>query len=280
VVLGGTVASADSTPTQAPQQTPTPQQSPTPSPAQTPLAQTQTQAQMLATPTPLPPRTAQDQMAFLVDRARVTAGLLPLARASSLDKAATAHAEDMAAQGYMEHEGLDGSTPASRAAASGYETPPGGAWLVVEVISARGDPPEDALGWWLSDGLHRRVVLRSTWREMGVGFAHGGPYGRFWVMLFGCRPNILPPVLLDGTLSIPDETCSAGADTFGHVDSMRATNNPATVERVDWQPYAGQQAWPVGQPASVELRDTNGRVLQMTAGDPTGAPSESPQPQP
>src|SRR3954452_6207404 len=55
------------------------------------------------------PRQAQDQMAVLVDRARVEAGLLPLARAAALDRAATAHAEDMAAQGYMEHEGLDGS---------------------------------------------------------------------------------------------------------------------------------------------------------------------------
>src|SRR5689334_17316857 len=178
-VLGSTVAFADSTPT------PTQTQTPPPTTSTTQTSQPQTsQPQTPATPTPPPPppRTAQDQMAFLVDRARISAGVLPLARASQLDKAATAHAEDMAAQGYMEHEGLDGSTPASRAAASGYETPPGGAWLIVEVISARGDPPEDALGWWLSDGLHRRVVLRSTWREMGIGFAHGGPYGRFWVI--------------------------------------------------------------------------------------------------
>jgi hypothetical protein len=224
----------------------------------------------------LVPRTAQDEMAVLVDRARVAAGLLPLARASALDRAATAHAEDMAAQGYMEHEGLNGSTPASRAAQAGYETPAGSAWLVVEVISARGDPPQDALGWWLSDGLHRRVVLRSYWREMGIGFAHGGPYGRFWVMLFGCRPNMLPAVLLDGMLSIPDETCGSGSDSFSRVDSVRAATNPTAVETAEWRPYAGQQSWPAGQPATVQLRDSTGRILQTTASDPAGAPAELP----
>ncbi len=222
------------------------------------------------------PRAAQDQMAVLVDRARMTAGLLPLARASALDRAATAHAEDMAARGYMEHEAPEGSTPASRAAETGYETPAGSACLVVEVISARGDPPQDAVDWLLGDGLHRRVVLRPTWREMGVGFARGGPYGRFWVLLFGCRPNVLPPVLLDGTLSIPDETCGTASDTFGHVDAVRAASDAAALETAEWDAYSSALAWPVGQPAIVQMRDKAGQILQATASDPAGATAESP----
>jgi uncharacterized protein YkwD len=221
-------------------------------------------------------RANEDQMALLVDRTRVAAGLLPLARSSALNRAAANHARDMAVQGYMEHEALDGSTPASRAADEGYATPSGGPWLVVEVISARGDPPEAAVDWWLSDGVHRRVVLRQTWREMGVGFAAGGPYGRFWVMLFGCRPNMLPPVLLDGTLTIPDETCGSGRDAFGRVESMRAASNADAARAVDWEPYASERAWPPGQPAVVHLRDSAGRVLEVSASDPTGALAELP----
>ena len=156
-------------------------------------------------------RAREDQMALLVGRSRVDAGMLPLARSAALNRAAESHARDMVDQRYMEHEGLDGSTPASRAADQGYATPPGGAWLVVEVISAMGDAPDAAMGWWLGDGLHRRVVLRSYWREVGIGYAPGGPYGRFWVVLFGCRPNVLPPVLLDGMLAIPDEACGGAA---------------------------------------------------------------------
>jgi hypothetical protein len=221
-------------------------------------------------------RGREDQLALLIDRARVAAGVLPLARAPELDRAASAHARDMAAQGYMEHEALDGSTPASRAADEGYSTPAGSAWLVVEVISAMGDPPEAAVRWWLGDGLHRRVVLRPTWREMGVGFATGGPYGRFWVMLFGCRPNVLPPVLLDGMLTVPDEACGRDPDAFGRVESQRLAHSPDAAAQADWEPYVPERAWPTGQPAAVELRDTSGKVIRATASDPTGAPTELP----
>jgi uncharacterized protein YkwD len=234
--------------------------------ASTARAQTQAQPQP---PTLSPFRAGEDQMALILDRARVAAGLLPLARSASLDLAAGAHAQDMAALGYMEHEGMDGSTPASRAADAGYQTPRGSAWLVVEVISARGDPAEHALDWWLSDGLHRRVVLRSTWREMGIGFAPGGPYGRFWVVLFGCRPNVLPPVVLDGMLSIPDENCGAAPDTFGRVDAVRAADTSARLDSATWEPYSSQREWPEGSSAVVQLRDTSGRVLEAKASDPT-----------
>ena len=215
-------------------------------------------------------------MALLVDRARANAGVLPVARATELDQAAIAHANEMVADGYMDHDAPDGSTPASRAADAGYQTPPGGAWLVVEVISARGDQPEDALDWWLSDTLHRRVVLRSTWREMGIGYAAGGPYGRFWVMEFGCRPNMLPPVLLDGTLTIPDETCSTSTSAFGPVQSVRVADSPEGLQKAEWQTYTAQREWTIGNPALVEARDSQGHDLTTPAADARGAAAETP----
>ena len=220
-----------------------------------------------------PFRAREDRLALLLGRARVSAGLLPLARSPALDRAAQAHAQDMVARGYMEHQALDGSTPSTRAAQEGYATPAGGAWLVVETISALGDEPERALGWWLSDGLHRRVVLRSNWREVGLGFAPGGPYGRFWVALFGCRPNVLPPVLLDGMLAIPDETCGRGAEAFGPVQAVRVAEASTTLQSQDWEPYAAQRNWPTGRTAVVALRDATGREIEVGAMDPTGAPT-------
>ena len=216
-------------------------------------------------------RPREDKLAFLVDRARADAGVLPIARAAALDRAASAHADEMVADGYMDHDGPGGSTPASRAADAGYVTPAGGPWIVVEVISARGDQPEDALDWWLNDGLHRRVVLRSTWREMGIGFAAGRPYGRFWVMEFACRPDVLPPVLLDGTLSIPDENCGTAASSFGHVHDVRVAPDSASLATADWQPYTAQLAWPGAASATVEMRDGQGRDQQVAATDPGGS---------
>ncbi len=223
-----------------------------------------------------PFRDSEDGLALLLGRARVVAGLLPLARSPALDRAALVHAQDMVARGYMEHEAPDGSTPGTRAAQQGYDTTSGGAWLVVETISAISDEPGGALGWWLSDGLHRRVVLRSTWREIGVGFAAGGPYGRFWVALFGCRPNVLPPVLLDGVLAVPDEGCSRTGDAFGPVQSVRVAETSTAAQSVDWEPYAAQRAWPAGRTAVVDVRDAAGHELEARAADPTGAPTQAP----
>ena len=222
-------------------------------------------------------RPREDQLALLVDRARTDAGVLPLARSKELDQAAIAHANDMVASGDMDHDGVDGSTPESRAADAGYQVPAGSAWLVVEVISARGDQPDDALGWWLSDALHRRVVLRSYWREMGIGYAPGGPYGRFWVMEFGCRPNVLPPVLLDGTLTIPDENCGSGGNAFGAVQSVRVGENADSLQKADWQTYSAQLSWTSGKPALVEARDAQGKDITTPASDPRGAPAEPSQ---
>ena len=223
-----------------------------------------------------PFRDREDRLALMLGRARVGSGLLPLARSAALDRAALGHAQDMVVRGYMEHEAPDGSTPGSRAAQEGYDAAAGGAWMVVETISAISDEPDGALGWWLSDGLHRRVVLRPTWREIGVGFAAGGPYGRFWVALFGCRPNVLPPILLDGVLAVPDETCSHTGDAFGPVQSARVAETSAQAHSLDWQPYTAQQAWPAGKAAVVDLRDGAGHELEARAADPTGATTQAP----
>lgn len=226
-----------------------------------------------------PPDTFRDRenrLALLLGRARVDAGLLPLARSPALDRAALAHAQDMAAQGYMEHDAPDGSTPGSRAMQQGYDTGAGASWMVLEAISAISDEPEGALGWWLGDGLHRRLVLRSGWRELGVGYATGGPYGRFWVALLGCRPNVLPPVLLDDVLAVPDENCGATTDAFGAVQSLRVGETSALAQGVGWEPYAARRPWPDGRPAVVELRDANGHELEARATDPTGAPTTAP----
>jgi hypothetical protein len=210
-------------------------------------------------------------MALMIARARANAGLLPLARSQQLDRAADLHAQDMVTRGYMDHDAPDGSSPGTRAAAEGYDAPRGSAWLVVETISANSDEPDGAIGWWLSDGVHRRVVLRNYWRELGVGYVKGGPYGRFWVALFGCRPNVLPPVLLDGVLDIPTESCGRSADAFGPVQSVRVGETSASAASQEWTDYTAQQPWPAGRPAVVEMRDASGQQLTVRAADPTGA---------
>jgi len=164
------------------------------------------------TPTPSPassdPRT--DDLAALVNQARVDHAFLPLARSPQLDAAAQAHSQDMVANNYLDHVGADGSTPQERADRAGYVVPPRSGWIVVEVISAISDQPAGPLNWWLTErtGVHRRVLLNPRWREFGIGYAAGGDYGNYWTLLVGCRPGVLPVIVFDATVYVPTELCA------------------------------------------------------------------------
>jgi uncharacterized protein YkwD len=154
------------------------------------------------------PKALTDDLVLRVNRARVGAGLLPLARAPELDAAAQAHSADMVAHSYLDHTGWDGSEPQQRAEQAGYKVPPQSGWIVVEVISAISGEPQGPVNWWLDEGVqHRPVLLNPRWREIGAGYAEGGEYGNYWTALFGCRPGMLPSVTLDGSTYVPIEQC-------------------------------------------------------------------------
>jgi len=154
-----------------------------------------------------------DQLATLINRARVERGLLPLARNASLDSAALTHSLDMVKNKYLDHTGSDNSTPQERADRAGYHVPAQSAWIVVEVISAISDDPAGPLDWWLnqSPDVHGKVLTDPRWREMGVGYAEGGEYGNYWTVLVGCRPGVLPSVSFDGKSYEHSERCGDAA---------------------------------------------------------------------
>ena len=144
-----------------------------------------------------------------VNRARVAAGVKPLARSGELDAAAQTHSVDMVQHDYLDHTGSDRSEPQERAERSGYRVPAQSGWIVVEVISAISADPQGPVDWWLNDSpeVHGKVLLNPRWREIGVGYAEGGQYGHYWTALFGCRPGVLPSVTLDGVAYTHTEQC-------------------------------------------------------------------------
>jgi uncharacterized protein YkwD len=150
-----------------------------------------------------------DELGELINRARVADGLLPLARSPELDAAARVHSRDMAERDYLDHGAPDGSTPRDRARRAGYVVPPDSGWIVVELISAISDEPRGPLRWWLEESpeQHGKVLRNPRWREMGVGYAQGGRYGNYWTVLVGCRPGVIPQVVLGGVTYRHEERC-------------------------------------------------------------------------
>jgi uncharacterized protein YkwD len=101
----------------------------------------------------------------LTNASRAAAGMNALQNESRLGRAAQAHAEYLAAGGFLSHGGIDNSTPGDRAIAAGYQ------WQRVgENILAR-TRAEPALAyeqWWLSEG-HRDNLLTAAFTECGLG---------------------------------------------------------------------------------------------------------------
>lgn len=103
----------------------------------------------------------------------------PLAPSAALQRAASAHAEDMARRGVMDHAGGDGSTPAERATRAGY------AWRTVgENVATGQSTPEQVVAEWLDSPRHCSNIMDADFTEMGVAVASSAS-GVYWAQVFG-----------------------------------------------------------------------------------------------
>ena len=101
----------------------------------------------------------------------------------NLTKAATAHANDMACNKLFVHKGSNGSTPASRVAASGYS-----ASSITENVYGSYPPlsGQGAVDWWKNDKTdvnHNLNLLSTTYTEIGVGYSFYENFG-YYVLVF------------------------------------------------------------------------------------------------
>jgi uncharacterized protein YkwD len=90
----------------------------------------------------------------------------PLRYNLRLERAAALHAQDMAAQQYVDHVSRDGRTFAQRISRAGYD------WRSVgENIAAGQKSAEDVVEDWLASPGHCANIMSDDFTEMGVAFA-------------------------------------------------------------------------------------------------------------
>lgn len=109
----------------------------------------------------------------------------PLELNDKLRSAAAAHAKDMAARGYISHEGSDNSEPADRVARAGY------AWKAVgENVAAGQYTAKDVVDSWLSSPGHCGNIMDPDYTQMGVAYVSNPKQeiGIYWAQVFG-RPR-------------------------------------------------------------------------------------------
>src|SRR5687767_1503404 len=132
---------------------------------------------------PPPPMTAQEleyslRVFDLVNEARVANDLDPLAWDEGCAQAAYAHAYDMAARNYFDHDDPQGHGLGFRLDREGVDYDFAG-----ENIAQGQATPEDVMDSWMGSSGHRANILEPAFTRIGVGvhISFGGPW---WVQDF------------------------------------------------------------------------------------------------
>ena len=112
-------------------------------------------------------------------RTKADKNLTPLKPNPKLMEAARKHAENMAAQGKLDHT-LDGKTFVDRAKAVEYKYRALG-----ENIAASYKTPKEVVDVWMGSAIHRGNILNKDYAEIGVGVVKNKQGEPYWVQVFG-----------------------------------------------------------------------------------------------
>lgn len=119
------------------------------------------------------------QVLALVNEARASAGLKPLALDDTLNRVAAEKARDMAVNGYFSHDSPTYGTPFDMMHAFGVNYKSAG-----ENIAAGQKDAAAVMNSWMHSSGHRANILNPNYTKLGVGYYAGGSYGTYWTQEF------------------------------------------------------------------------------------------------
>lgn len=121
---------------------------------------------------------ARSESRYCGDKLYATAP--PLRLSFSLTEAATRHAKDMAALGFVAHQGSDGSRVGDRAKAVGYSRWAG------ENVAGGTATLDDTMAEFLASPGHCQNIMNPNAVEFGAACVVGSePYRIYWTQVFG-----------------------------------------------------------------------------------------------
>jgi uncharacterized protein YkwD len=125
------------------------------------------------------------QVIDLTNKERARYNLAPLTQQKNLSAAASWMARDLAQNPSFSHTDRQGRNIEARLPAFGYTD-----WRSLgENIAAGQTTPEKVVEAWMHSPGHRRNILASSFREIGIGYYYvpNNKFKRFWVQDFGTR---------------------------------------------------------------------------------------------
>ena len=209
------------------------------------------------------------EAARLINVNRTAAGLPPLMVNPILTGVAQAHSEYMKNYSCFAHQCPGEPSPEIRACSAGFQSYNQSCYIG-EAIAAGYPSPKSVVAAWMSSPGHYAILMHSKMREIGVGYAVGGYYRRYWTADLGSQPNKLyvfinndDPVTESRlvTLTMTNEEVS-NSGGIGYAHDMMISNDPSFAD-ADWETYAPHKPW--------MLTDGKGpKTVYVKYRDPTG----------
>jgi uncharacterized protein YkwD len=125
----------------------------------------------------------QQELAALINNARLSKGVPALNIVPLLSQAAQRHAQDMAENGLHDHIGSDGSDVGSRAIDACYE------WLHIGQILGNNEDAGSMFTNWKNTENNSQLIFSAEYIDLGIGYVYDpdSEDTYYWVVVFG-RP--------------------------------------------------------------------------------------------
>lgn len=207
----------------------------------------------------------EQRVVELVNLRRAEYGLPPLKRSADLDFSARYHAKDMMDDDYFSHDTQDRVNNSLVSICTWSERIqkfyPNREYLGENLAGGQVSPESMMEGLMNSEG-HRKNILHSSYKEIGVGYMEmGGRLGRYWSQDFGSRSNVYPLIINREALNTPNRQVSLYIYGQGVWNEMRLRNDADAWSA--WLPFQTSLGWALlsgtgVHTVSVELRKTGG----------------------
>lgn len=234
---------------------------------------------------PLDGPTVQERVLELVNQERWDNGRLPPLKGNpQLNSAADGHSSAMALRNFFAHCDLDTkSSPGDRIRSAGYEPNSWG-----ENIAAGYSTPEAVMAGWMGSSGHRANILRSGYREIGIGYYYqpddasnvrydnngdcnsdsssGYGFRSYWTQNFGAQNGVYPLVIEREAYQTDDAQVDLYIYGDGWAAEMRLRNEDGPW--TEWMPFQSELDWTLSagggmKTVSAELR-SGGTLVSST----------------
>ncbi|MEZ4727931.1 MAG: CAP domain-containing protein [Caldilineaceae bacterium] len=213
------------------------------------------------------------QVVYLTNLKRREQGLAPLRWNRELSESARWFAYNSVEEregAYCGHADTENRSPGDRLILFNYTNP--NTWG--ENVVCGFTSPEAAVNGWMNSEGHKKNILQTIYREIGIGYYRNSQTGRGYIVQdFSYDPEYAPVIInneapnttaAEVQLYIYNPAAQSGLEGMGDAVEMMIANEPSFAN-AQWEPFAQEKSWTLEagegwRAVYVKTRDAQGRT--------------------